>query len=203
MFLRYRAHAVPGQKRPERKRGGLIEQNAHSAVDDWRLHAARCEIDHSLHLIAIDAVVPFDDGVNVGTCLEVLKDRRDGHPRPPQHPGAAHLARDAFNRRASGPVDDRRPAATALFLACAWQLLRSRSAAFPLFAVALLVGTVGDLVSQASPAYREVFSFPTPEFTRDVVVPAVSAAVPIVIAAALWVHHRCISLTAAPLIRQP
>lgn len=81
--------------------------------------------------------------------------------------------------------------ASVLFFASGWQLLRDRPAAFSLFAAAWVLGTVGNLISQATPAYREVFSFPTPLFTRDYLIPAVTALVPVLIAAALWTHGRC------------
>jgi hypothetical protein len=82
-------------------------------------------------------------------------------------------------------------AASALFFVSGWQLLRNRAAAFPLFAAAWVVGAIGNMISQSMPVYREVFSFPAPLFTRDYVVPAVSALVPVLIAVALWAHGRC------------
>jgi hypothetical protein len=82
-------------------------------------------------------------------------------------------------------------AAAVLFVVSALQLLRDRPAAFPLFAAAWVLGTAGNLVSQSMPAYREVFSFPAPLFTRDYLVPAATALIPVLIAAALWAHGRC------------
>ena len=82
-------------------------------------------------------------------------------------------------------------AAAVLFFASAWQLLRDRAAAFPLFAGAWVLGTVGNLISQSMPAYRQAFSFPDPLFTRDYLIPIATALVPVVIAAALWAHGRC------------
>jgi hypothetical protein len=82
-------------------------------------------------------------------------------------------------------------AAAVLFFASGWQLLRNRTAAFPLFAAAWVLGTVGNLISQSMPAYREAFSFAAPLFTRDYVIPAATALVPVLIAAALWAHSRC------------
>lgn len=82
-------------------------------------------------------------------------------------------------------------AAAVLFVASAWQLLRKRRAAFPLFAAAWVLGTIGELISRLMPAYRQVFSFPEPLFTRDVIIPAVTALLPVFIAAALWAHGRC------------
>jgi len=70
------------------------------------------------------------------------------------------------------------------------QLLRKRSAAFPLFAAAWVLGTVGNLISQSMPAYKEAFSFPTPLFMRDYFIPAVTAVAPVFIVAALWAHSR-------------
>jgi hypothetical protein len=82
-------------------------------------------------------------------------------------------------------------AAAVLFVVCAVQLLRDSRAAFPLFAAAWVLGTAGNLISQSMPAYREVFSFPAPLFTRDYLIPAATALVPMLIAAALWAHGRC------------
>jgi hypothetical protein len=80
--------------------------------------------------------------------------------------------------------------AAVLFFASGWQLLRNRPAA-SLFATAWVLGLAGNLISQSTPAYREVFSFPAPLFTRDYLIPAVTALVPVFIAAALWAHGRC------------
>jgi hypothetical protein len=82
-------------------------------------------------------------------------------------------------------------AASVLFFFSAWQLIRDRSAAFPLFAAALILGTAGDLISRSLPAYRQAFSFSAPLFTRDYLIPAATALVPLLVAAALWVHGRC------------
>jgi hypothetical protein len=82
-------------------------------------------------------------------------------------------------------------AASVLFAASLWQLLRRRREAFLLFAAAWVLGTAGNLISQSMPAYREAFSFPVPLFTRDYLIPAVTALVPVSIAAALWAHGRC------------
>ena len=82
-------------------------------------------------------------------------------------------------------------AAGVLFAASAWQLLRKRRTAFPLFATAWVLGTAGNLISQSMPAYREAFSFPAPLFTRDYLIPAMTTLVTLFIAAALWAHGRC------------
>jgi hypothetical protein len=81
-------------------------------------------------------------------------------------------------------------AAAVLFFASAWQLLRNRPSAFLLFAVAWLLGTASDLISRALPAYRQVFSFPEPLFTRAVLIPAATMIIPVLIGAALWAHSR-------------
>ncbi len=47
-------------------------------------------------------------------------------------------------------------AASVLFFVSAWQLVQDRAAAFPLFAVAWILGTAGNLISGALPSYREV-----------------------------------------------
>lgn len=80
--------------------------------------------------------------------------------------------------------------ASLLFFVSAWQLLRNRPAAFPVFAAAWILGAAGNLMSRAIPAYREVFAFPEPLFTRDYLLPAVGALVPALIAAALWARSR-------------
>jgi hypothetical protein len=82
-------------------------------------------------------------------------------------------------------------AAAVLFVVSALQLLRNSGSAFLLFAAAWVLGTVGNLISQSMPAYREVFSFPAPLFTRDYLIPAATALVPVLIAAALWAYGRC------------
>ena len=81
-------------------------------------------------------------------------------------------------------------AAAVLLLACAVKFIRKRRAAFPLFAVAWILGTAGNLISQSIPAYRAAFSFPAPVFLRDYFIPAVTALVPVLIALALWAHSR-------------
>jgi hypothetical protein len=82
-------------------------------------------------------------------------------------------------------------AASLLFLLSAWKLLRKSRAAFPLFAAAWVLGVVGNLISQSMPVYREVFSFPTPMFTRDYLIPTATALLPVLIAAGVWAHGRC------------
>lgn len=81
-------------------------------------------------------------------------------------------------------------AASLLFLAAAVGMLRRRVAAFPLFAAAWALGTLGNLIAESSPVYRQVFSFPQPAPMRDYVIPAASALLPMAIAVALWVHAR-------------
>jgi hypothetical protein len=81
--------------------------------------------------------------------------------------------------------------AAVLFVVSALQLLRQRRAAFPLFAAAWVLGTAGNLISLSMPAYKEAFSFPAPMFMRDYFIPALTALVPVFIAAALWAHSRC------------
>jgi len=80
--------------------------------------------------------------------------------------------------------------AAVLFVVSAIQLLRQRRAAFALFGAAWILGTVGNLISQSMPEYREAFAFPAPMFLRDYFIPAVTALVPVFIAAALWAHSR-------------
>ena len=81
-------------------------------------------------------------------------------------------------------------AASVLFLASAWQVVRKNRSALPLFAAAWMLGATGDFIAQAMPAYREAFSFPTPMFTRDYLIPTATALAPLFIAAALWARDR-------------
>jgi hypothetical protein len=80
--------------------------------------------------------------------------------------------------------------ASVLFAASGAQLLRNRASAFVCFAAAWVLGAIGNAISQSMPAYQQVFSYATPMFTRDYVIPAVTALVPMGIAAALWIHGR-------------
>jgi hypothetical protein len=54
-----------------------------------------------------------------------------------------------------------------LFLESALQLLRNSRAAFPVFAVAWVLGAIGNWISQSMPVYREGFSFAVRMFMRD------------------------------------
>jgi hypothetical protein len=81
-------------------------------------------------------------------------------------------------------------AAGVLFLVSAWQLLRSRRAAVVVFAAAWVLGAVGDWISHAIPVYKEVFSFSSPQFRRDYLIPAATALLPLFMAAALWQMTR-------------
>jgi hypothetical protein len=78
-----------------------------------------------------------------------------------------------------------------LFLVSALQLFRKSGTAFLVFAAAWVLGTVGNLISQSIPAYRQAFSFPAPLLTRDYLIPAATALMPVVVAAALWAHGQC------------
>ncbi|MBV9762763.1 MAG: hypothetical protein JO340_19540 [Acidobacteriaceae bacterium] len=80
--------------------------------------------------------------------------------------------------------------ASLLFLLSAAQLLRRRRSSFWLFVAAFLIGAVGDLISRLLPAYRTAFSFPEPMFTRDYLVPILTAAVTAAPALGLWMHGR-------------
>lgn len=82
-------------------------------------------------------------------------------------------------------------AAAFLFLLSAWHLSRDDRAAFHLFALAWALGSVGSWVTASLPAYKGAFAFPEPLFTRDYVIPVVTAVVPVLIAGALWAHVRC------------
>jgi hypothetical protein len=77
-----------------------------------------------------------------------------------------------------------------LFLASAALLVFRRRSAFPVFVSALALDILGTLVEQSLPAYRETFSFATPNPMRDVVIPAAQLAIPLAIAALLWLMSR-------------
>lgn len=74
-------------------------------------------------------------------------------------------------------------AASVLFLVSAWKLLRNRRPAFPSFAAAFVLGTVGNVISSSTQAYAVAFSFPAPNLTRDYLVPAVTVFMAMVAAA--------------------
>jgi hypothetical protein len=77
-----------------------------------------------------------------------------------------------------------------LFIAAAWQLVRTRWAAFGLFALAYvlsLIGSgVGTLIPDYSDASRRAFTFAQPNFRRDVLIPVASALLTIVVGTVLW-----------------
>ncbi len=77
-----------------------------------------------------------------------------------------------------------------LCVVAGWKLLRRSRAAFPIFATAWILASVANLVGRAMPEYREAFSFSTPLFTRDYLIPAMQALVPVLLAVALWIHGR-------------
>ena len=83
-------------------------------------------------------------------------------------------------------------AGSTLCLIAAWELMRNRPAAFLAFGAAWIAGAVGDICCTAMPEFRAAFSFPTPQILRDIVIPTTRALLPILVAAALWVHHRYI-----------
>ena len=78
-------------------------------------------------------------------------------------------------------------AASVLFLVAAWLVLRNRRAALPVFAAALILGTAGNVISQALPSYEEVFAFLGPGIMRDYVI---AGAVSLLVAAVLWQTAR-------------
>jgi hypothetical protein len=83
-------------------------------------------------------------------------------------------------------------AGSVLCLIAALELLRNRPAAFLAFGAAWIAGTAADICCSAMPEYRAAFSFPAPQFLRDFAVPTARTLLPILVAAALWVHHRCL-----------
>src|SRR5579863_5904764 len=68
------------------------------------IKASGGEFDYGLDLVTIQPLEPLHDVVNVGTRFQVFEDDGDGHARTPEHPGATHLSRDAFDCRALRPI---------------------------------------------------------------------------------------------------
>ena len=73
-----------------------------------------------------------------------------------------------------------------LFLASAWLLLRNKKLAFDVFALALALELIAMVLEQATPGYRNAFSFSTPNFRRDVLIPIANFAFPFLVAGVLW-----------------
>ena len=80
-----------------------------------------------------------------------------------------------------------------LFLASAWLLLRNNRAAFEFFVLALELELIAMMFEHAVPAYREAFSFSSPNFRRDVVIPVAQIVSPFLIAGVLWLMTRRVS----------
>jgi len=77
-----------------------------------------------------------------------------------------------------------------LFLASAWLLLRNNKAVFEIFILALALELTAMIFEHAVPAYREAFSFPSPNLRRDVLIPAANFTFPLVMAGVLWLMTR-------------
>jgi hypothetical protein len=81
-----------------------------------------------------------------------------------------------------------------LFIAAAWQLVRTRRAAFGLFALAYVLSFIGSGVGTLIPDYndasRRAFTFAEANFRRDVLIPVASALLPIVVGTVLWWSSR-------------
>lgn len=88
-------------------------------------------------------------------------------------------------------------AGSMLYLLAGRELLRNRRTAFLLFAAAWIAGAAGELIRHAMPEYRAAFSFPTPRFKRDILIPTTQALVPVLVAAVLWARRRCSCATGA------
>ena len=78
----------------ERRRGALIEQDAH-------LRCAQTTTSRVLqdraHLLYGDAREPFDEFVGRRIVFEILEEGSDRHPSTAEHPGAAATRRVVFN----------------------------------------------------------------------------------------------------------
>jgi hypothetical protein len=81
-----------------------------------------------------------------------------------------------------------------LCLVAAGDLLGNRRSAFPAFCAAWIAGVAGAILSHASPEYRTAFSFPASHVVRDLLIPAARTLAPAVVAVALWIHRRGISV---------
>lgn len=83
--------------------------------------------------------------------------------------------------------------AGSLFCAvAACELLRNRRGAFPAFAAAWILGCAGELVASALPEYHAVFSNRPQGLAPDYLIPAARVLMPVMVAAALWAHARCL-----------
>ena len=83
-----------------RNRCRLVEEDAHlGSVGRCLIQAACGKLDHGLDWLAVKTVEPSHDVVNVGSCFEVLKDGRYGHPRALENPRTTHFCRGHFRLR--------------------------------------------------------------------------------------------------------
>jgi len=77
-----------------------------------------------------------------------------------------------------------------LFLGSAWQLLRNNRTYFEFFVLALALESIAMIFEHAMPAYRDAFSFSSPNFRRDVLIPVAMFTFPFMVAAVLWLMTR-------------
>src|SRR5262249_17913768 len=87
-------------------RGFPDQRGCASASRSRFLQAASSEVDDRLDLVAVQAIKPLKDVVNICPGLKVLKDGCNGHPCAAQHPCTAHLSGNSFHRRTLRPVED-------------------------------------------------------------------------------------------------
>jgi len=78
-----------------------------SALGRGQIEAASRKLDYGPKLLSIQAFVPVHEVVDAGASFEGLKHGCNRHPGAAQHPCAADLARNSFDRRALGPIENR------------------------------------------------------------------------------------------------
>ncbi len=104
-LLGCRADRVAYEVRTDWHRRCLIENNKHlRRVGGFSVKATGGEFYNRFHLLTVEAVEPFHNVVNIGASLQIFKDGGNRHARAFQGPGAAYLARDAFDGGTLRPV---------------------------------------------------------------------------------------------------
>ena len=71
-------------------------ERASQGVARRLIQAAGDEADDRHDLLTVQAVEPFQKVVDIGSCLDILKDSGDRHTCTFENPGSAYFAGDAF-----------------------------------------------------------------------------------------------------------
>jgi hypothetical protein len=83
----------------DRERRGLVEKNPHlGGVFGASIETANGEFNYGLDLFTVQPFIPLHDVIDVRAGFEVFEDGRHRHPGALQHPRAAYLAGNAFDR---------------------------------------------------------------------------------------------------------